>query len=121
VTFRGAFSIHEEEHFAGLTGVDHGEGPDRRHELYFEDDDVGAMEERLKSAGVEFVHPVREQPWKQRVLRCYDPDGHMVEVGESMEAVVRRLHGEGMTVEEIVGACSMPRGFVESVVKGDLG
>ena len=118
VTFRGAFAIHEAGHFAGLTGVDPGEGPGRRHELYFEHDDIAGMEERLKAVGVEFVHPLREQPWKQRVLRCYDPDGHMVEVGESMEAVVRRLHGEGMTMEDIVEACSMPREFIEGVLGG---
>ena len=115
VVFKGAFAIHEAKHFAGLTGVDTAEGPRPSHELYFEDDDLSSGEERLKAAGVEFVHPVREQPWKQRCLRCYDPDGHIVEVGESMEAVVRRLHGEGMTAEEITKACKMPVEFVESV------
>ena len=28
------------------------------------------------------VHPIRTEPWGQRVFRLLDPDGHIVEVGE---------------------------------------
>ncbi|WP_083189975.1 hypothetical protein [Orenia metallireducens] len=33
-----------------------------------------------------------EQPWHQKVFRIYDYDKHIVEIGESMEAVVIRYH-----------------------------
>ena len=49
--------------------------------LYFEHDDVDAAFEIIASH-VEIIHPVEQQAWGQRVFRFYDPDGHVVEVGE---------------------------------------
>ncbi len=77
-------------------------------ELYFEDDDVEGWAGRLAAAGTEFVHGVKEQPWKQRVLRFYDPDGHMIEIGETMGNVARRLMAEGMTLAEVAAVTYMP-------------
>jgi len=34
------------------------------------------------------------EPWGQRVIRFYDPDMHIVEVGESLESVACMLHNE---------------------------
>lgn len=31
---------------------------------------------------VELIHPIERQAWGQKVFRFYDPDGHIVEVGE---------------------------------------
>lgn len=42
-----------------------------------------------------------EHPWGQRVIRFYDLDGHLIEVGESMKLVIRRFQAAGMTPEEI--------------------
>ena len=33
--------------------------------------------------------------------RFYDPDGHLIEVGESMKMVIKRFLDRGMTMEEI--------------------
>jgi catechol 2,3-dioxygenase-like lactoylglutathione lyase family enzyme len=89
VTFEGDFAIHQRAHFQRLLG-DEERFPvtTRPHdsELYFETDEIEALGERLAETGVEFVHPLREQPWGQRVVRFYDPDGHIVEVGEPIEA-----------------------------------
>ena len=58
------------------------------------------------------IHPVREQPWRQKVVRFYDPDGHMVEVGESMEHLSFRLYDEGMSVEIIAKTIGLSEEFV---------
>ena len=56
-------------------------------ELYFEVDDFDAFTEKLRRhLDVELVHPPMTHAWQQRVVRLYDPDWHMIEVGESMEA-----------------------------------
>ena len=39
--------------------------------------------------------------WGQRVIRFYDLDGHIIEVGESMKIVIQRFLSTGMTMEEI--------------------
>ena len=39
--------------------------------------------------------------WGQRVIRFYDLDGHIVEVGEDMKMVIKRFLASGMTMEEV--------------------
>ncbi len=120
VTFEGDFAIHLKSHFQQLLGeAEHYPIVKKAHagELYFETDDVEPLSRRLHDAGVEFIHGIREQPWGQRVMRFYDPDGHVVEVGESMEAVVWRFHRQGYALKEIVSKSSMPREFVEQVIR----
>jgi catechol 2,3-dioxygenase-like lactoylglutathione lyase family enzyme len=119
VTFEGDFALHQQAHFQQLLGEAEYPVTKRAHngELYFESDEVEELDRRLEQADVEFVHRMREQPWGQRVVRVYDPDGHIVEIGETMEAVVWRFHRQGMAVEEISAQSSMPREFVEHVLQ----
>jgi catechol 2,3-dioxygenase-like lactoylglutathione lyase family enzyme len=81
-------------------------------EVYFESGDVEAVYGRFVDAGIETLQPVHEEPWGQRTFRCYDPDGHLVEVAEPMDALARRLSGEGMTPVEISRRTTMPMEFV---------
>lgn len=55
-------------------------------ELYFEDEDVDAFYERLKALypETEFVNLPMTHSWGQRVVRFYDPDGNLIEVGSPM-------------------------------------
>jgi catechol 2,3-dioxygenase-like lactoylglutathione lyase family enzyme len=84
-------------------------------EIYFESDDVEGVMQRFGEAGVEFVHPLREQPWGQRVVRIYDPDRHIIEVGEPMSVVVSRLLGQGMSVEQAAERTGMPVEAVQQI------
>jgi len=118
VSFEGGLAIHQKDHFQGLLGGEGYAAVPKAHwgELYFEADEVAAIEQRLKEAGAPFVHPLREQPWGQRVLRCYDPDGHVVEIGETMEAVVERMFRQGASAEAICQKTAMPSSFVDGVL-----
>jgi catechol 2,3-dioxygenase-like lactoylglutathione lyase family enzyme len=87
-------------------------------ELYFEADDMDAVWARLSEAGLQLVHPLREQPWGQRVFRLYDPDGHIVELGEPMPVVILRFLGQGMSVKEVAGRMSMPVEVVQQIAQG---
>lgn len=71
-------------------------------EMYFEDENLDAVEQKLKQAKVKFLHEIHEEPWGQRTLRFFDPDGHLVEVGEPLAVFVRNMHERGMSVDEIV-------------------
>ena len=64
---------------------------------------------------IEFVNPIMEHSWGQRVVRLYDPDGHMIEVGESMDYVVRRFLASGMSVEEAAAKTQMAALDVEMI------
>ncbi len=119
VTFEGDFTIHQRSHFQELLGGAEGHPVvTRAHngELYFESGQPEFYAQRLEEAGVPFVHPLREQPWGQRVIRFYDPDGHVIEIGEPMEAVVRRLHAQGMPVEAILKKTHLPKEFVDAAL-----
>lgn len=112
VTFEGDFAIHLSSHFAKLIDNKEIKCGGNNFELYFEYDDVDKIVSKLKSASVEFVHDVREQPWRQKVVRFFDPDLHIIEVGESMEFLVKRLTLEGLGVEQIREITGLPNEFI---------
>ena len=89
----------------------------RNLELYFETDSLDAAWDRLQVANVPVVHSIREQPWGQRVFRVHDPDGHVVEIGEPMQAVITRLLQQGMTSNAVAERTSMPLDIVRQVIE----
>ena len=62
-------------------------------------------------------HGIMEQPWGQRVMRFYDPDDYIIEVGEPLDAVVKRMAQQGLTEEEIAERSSIPLEFVQMMLK----
>ena len=119
VVFSGGFSV--QQGFDKLTGVPRSTMLHQSHnmELYFEVDDFDAFLERLRSRlDVELVHAPMTHAWQQRVVRLYDPDWHMIEVGESMERIAQRLLREGHSAEETAKLIHHPIDFVEQCRKG---
>lgn len=55
-------------------------------ELYFEEPDIEEFAEKLKRLypSVQYVHGLISQSWGQKVIRFYDPDGNLIEVGTPM-------------------------------------
>lgn len=55
-------------------------------ELYFEEEDIDSFTERLEKLYPEtvFVNRPMTHTWGQRVVRFYDPDGNLIEVGTPM-------------------------------------
>lgn len=53
-------------------------------EIYFESDDIQESYRKVKESGTEIIHGIKQQPWGQNVFRFFDPDGHIVEIGEAM-------------------------------------
>jgi hypothetical protein len=60
---------------------------------------------------------VKEYPWRQRVARIYDPDRHIVEIGESMRMVFARLVRQGNSIEETARITDHPVAFVRAAVE----
>jgi catechol 2,3-dioxygenase-like lactoylglutathione lyase family enzyme len=118
VTMNGKFALQED--YAGLMGVEGltitTKGND--HELYFDEEDFDSFIERLNTFNeIAYVHKAKEYPWGQRVVRFYDPDGHIIEVGESMESLFKRFAAQGMTVEEVAARTMHPVEFVKLYIK----
>ena len=85
-------------------------------ELYFESPELDAVLARFNETKTPFVHDIHEQPWGQRVLRVFDPDGHIVEVGEPMPVVILRFASQGLSVIEIAERSSMPVEIVKQII-----
>ena len=56
-------------------------------ELYFEEADIEGFIKKLESMypEVKYVNRLMTHSWGQRVVRFYDPDGNLIEVGTPME------------------------------------
>lgn len=117
VVFHGDFSIHQREHYSQL--IDGKEIITRANnfELYFEENKIEEVLDRLKQNNVELVHDIMEQPWRQRVIRFYDYDYNIIEVGESMEYVAYRLHKENKSIEEICRITYLSEMSVENAIR----
>lgn len=52
-------------------------------ELYFEEPDIEGFAKRLEESEfeIEYVNELMEHSWGQKVIRFYDPDGNLIEVG----------------------------------------
>ncbi len=86
-------------------------------EVYFEEDDFDSFAEKIKNLAIEYVHPIKEHSWGQRVVRFYDPDKHIIEVGENMEMVCRRFLDCGMTLEQVAERMDVPLDYVKNFFK----
>jgi hypothetical protein len=116
VSFESGFAIHLKSHFSNLINIKEKDILQKSNncELYFEEDDLDSFLQKLKDIdSVEYVHGLKEQPWGQRAIRFYDPDKHIVEVGESMESVVKRFLSKGLSIEDTVKSTLMPEEFVK--------
>jgi hypothetical protein len=117
VVYEGGFAIHLESHFSALIDNKRIITGGNNCELYFEDDDLESLMAELRIREIECVHEMREQPWRQRVVRFYDPDRHIIEVGESMQHLSYRLSLDGFVVEDIARIINMPFDFVQTSIE----
>ena len=87
-----------------------------RFELYFETNDLQSVYSELKSQNVRFLHEIHNESWGQQTIRFFDPDNHLIEVGESMHRFVNRLHDEGLSVVQVSERTNMPQVEVERLL-----
>ncbi|MGN0409529.1 MAG: VOC family protein [Candidatus Fimousia sp.] len=87
-------------------------------ELYFEEDHMDSFIEKLEKSSYEitYIHRCMEHDWGQRVIRIYDLDGHVIEIGESLEYVARRFLEEGMGLEETARKTQLPLSQIEEMI-----
>ncbi len=117
VVLTGGLAMQTEESWREFTGKDISYGGNDG-EVYFEEDNFDVFAEKLEGiSGIEYVHPVIEHRWGQRVVRFYDPDRHIIEVGENMKTVCRRFLDSGMTPEETAVRMDVPLKAVKAYMR----
>lgn len=84
-------------------------------ELYFDEDDFDAFIQKLdRLQDIQYLHRAIEHSWGQRAVRFYDPDRHIIEVGENIAMVVRRFLDGGRSIEETAVRMDVPVDFIKS-------
>lgn len=87
-------------------------------ELYFEENDMDGLIKKLESSRfpINYVNPPTEQ--ERRVIRIYDPDGHIIEIAETLECVARKYLMSGMTVFETAKKMRLPMDVIKEIEVG---
>jgi catechol 2,3-dioxygenase-like lactoylglutathione lyase family enzyme len=118
VIFKNGFAIWEiqDNHVIPMTlGLDEiADSKINRFELYFETENLSEIYKTLKSKDVPFLNEVHEEPWGQLIIRFFDPDNHLIEIGESMRQFVCRFYNQGLSIEQVSKRTSVP---VEEIKK----
>lgn len=119
VTFTGGFSAQTEESWSEFTNCDPSFFKYQGNvvELYFEEEDFDGFISKLNSLGVSIIGEEATMPWGQKVIRFYDPDKHIIEVGEDLTVMIKRLHEEGLTVDQLAEKTFMKKGIIERMLE----
>lgn len=120
ITFKEGFAIWElrENHIIpeklGLNSV--ADNSKNNFELYFETSNFEAIEQILEKSDICFVHKKHEEPWGQYTLRFFDPDMHLIEIGETLQSFVLRFKTQGMSLNEISTKTHIPINTIKQLL-----
>jgi len=116
-TVTGGISFQTKGSWLQITGM---KNPEMKYggndaELYFETADMAAAEKVLKKHKIRYLHEMREMPWGQLTVRIYDPDMHLIEIGEDMVSAAKRLLSGGMSAEDVSKKTMFPIDVIRSL------
>jgi catechol 2,3-dioxygenase-like lactoylglutathione lyase family enzyme len=124
VIFRNGFAIWEispKHIISEKLGFDELSKPgSNRFELYFETEYLTDIYRILKKKNIRFLHDIHEEPWGQQTIRFFDPDGHLIEIGESMAQFVCRFYNQGLTIDQVSKRTSVPVEAVKKILSSVL-
>ena len=117
VTLTGGLCLQSLESWSGFIENKNVSFESNSFEIYFEEEDFDSFSGKIKKLDLKFVHPIKEHSWGQRVVRFYDPDMHIIEVGEDLKTVCKRFLAEGMTPEQVAERMDVPPKLVNSLLR----
>ncbi|ETT30112.1 glyoxalase [Paenibacillus sp. FSL R7-269] len=117
VGFEGGLALYRKSFFTELIHQIDNASKTHNVVIYFEFKDIYSLRDRIVADGFELLHDIKEQPWGQSVLRFYDYDQHIVEVGEDMETTLVNMYRSGMSA----AAIAVKTGYPEDHIKTLLG
>jgi catechol 2,3-dioxygenase-like lactoylglutathione lyase family enzyme len=86
-------------------------------EICFETDEFESVVVNLEKHQLTYLHGVTEELWGQKTIRFYDPENNLVEIGETIPCFVKRLHKQGMSIDEVARQTSVPADLVSQICK----
>ena len=117
VTLTGGLCLQSKESFKEFIDNQNITFGSNSFEVYFEEDDFDSFAQKLEMLDIKYVHGIKEHSWGQRVVRFYDPDMHIIEVGENMKTVCKRFLDSGMTPDQVAKRMDVPLKFVNGCMR----
>lgn len=90
-----------------------------RFELYFETEDFQKVVAVLEKKPVEMLHPLKTESWGQKSIRFFDPDHHLIEIGESIKTFVGRIYNETGSITATAKITGIQENTIEKIVGGE--
>lgn len=114
--FKSGLTLQSKDSMENLFGFNITDSKTRSHSftLYFETEELDDFVDNLRNYALEYVHDVVESDRGQRSVSFYDLDGHVIDVSEKMQAVIKRFLNQGLTAEEIAARTKHPIDFVRT-------
>ena len=119
IVFKNGFSlwkIKKEYPISAELGYTYEPIGNRNFELCFETETFGESVEKVLLADLRILHNVVEEKWGQYTIRFYDPEGNLVEIGETMKCMAKRMHTEGKSAKEISDHSRFPIDYVQKLL-----
>jgi len=86
-------------------------------QLYFEIEDIDGTARKFMSQNIEFLHHLKTEPWGQKTFRFFDPDHHLIEIGESMDTFVHRIFQETGSLKATTQKTGIPAEMIRTILK----
>lgn len=121
VIFKNGLTIWEirPEHIISKTLETKGNA--NRFELYFETELIEEKYKQIKSKNIEFLHEIHEEPWGQRTIRFFDPDNHLIEIGEPLPIFIKNMNIKGLSAKQITEKSGVPIETISSILQNNKG
>lgn len=116
-TLTGGLALQTQETYKNFIENDAISYGGNNFELYFEVDDFDNFAGKLNGFDIVYVHPIKTHSWGQRVVRFYDLDRNIIEVGENMKTVCQRFLDSGMTPEQVASRMDVPIQYIHDCIK----
>lgn len=100
----------------GRSGIENSQSVSR-FEIVLETDDIDIVNKKLKENDVKLLHEMSTEIWGQRTIRFYDPDGHLIEVGEAIPVFLKRVYmEEGENLKSTSKRTFMPEDTIRRIL-----
>ncbi len=117
IIFRSRVSLWEIDPNSEIASVKGNSSNGNTFELYFETTDIEGTLARLKKCDPDLLHDLKTEPWGQKTFRLFDPDHHLVEIGESMQTFVSRIFKETGSTASVAQITGISEDVVNKIVQ----
>lgn len=101
-----------------IAGIENKSKKGNTFELYFETKDIHKSTERIKANKVRLLHDIKTEPWGQKTIRFYDPDDHLLEIGESFSTFITRIYNETGSITETASTTGVHEDIIGKIISG---